>query len=302
MESALDIALRIELYNFAQTNAPPTIEKNFSRAANACDHCKLRKTRCTRPNGGLTACERCSLCNLECITSKTKRSNSFVAINFEPSTPIHAVDEEAEVEDRTQQTPLLQSPEDRTNTFPSPTQLAERMMDPIAISHTISDVKHLDTASLSKSRRKVKALNNLPVLARVRKRRCTRRNGGSTPCENCLARFQECITSIPRRSNSKLVVRNLKTSTPIHAVDEEVEVEDCTQLTRFPQNPEDLNTISAPFQIPTFLSTARLPERTIPDTSDSLINADPVSYNYKGREHRSYTEYLDTSSAGWICL
>ncbi|KAJ3905665.1 hypothetical protein F5879DRAFT_988104 [Lentinula edodes] len=212
----------------------------------------------------------------ECITSKTRRRNSLVAIDLEPLTPTHTVDEEAEAEDRTQQTPLLKNPEDRTNlntmstklkipTFSPSTQLAKRMMDLIAIPHT-SSVKHFDTVSSSKSR------NNPPVLA--------------------------------RQSNSKLVVQNLEPSTPIHAVDDEVEVEDCTQQTRFSQNPVDLNIMSTTFQIPTILSTARLPERAIPDTSDvedySLANVDPVSYNYKGREHRSYTEYLDTvRSESW---
>ncbi|KAJ4495668.1 hypothetical protein C8J55DRAFT_553436 [Lentinula edodes] len=267
MESTLDIMLRIELYNFAPTN--------------------------------------------ECITSKPKPRNSLVAINLEPPTPIRAVDEEAEVEDRTQQTSLLENPEDRMNlnmmstklkipTFSPSTQLAERMMDLIAIPHTSSDVNHFDTVNSSKSR-KVKARNNPPVLARVRKRQCKRRNGGLTACDNCLERFKECITSIPRRSNSRLVVLNSEPSTSIHAVDD---VEDCTRQTRFPQNTEDLNITSTTFQIPTILSTARLPEQTIPDTSDvedhSLANTDPVSYNYKGQEHSSYTEYLDTvRSESW---
>ncbi|KAJ3911062.1 hypothetical protein F5877DRAFT_73466 [Lentinula edodes] len=160
-------------------------------------------------------------------------------------------------------------------TFPSSAQLAERMLDPMAMPHTTGDIKHLDT---------------MPVIVAE-----FGSVGGCKP---------ECITTIPRRPKLKLAAPNLKPFKPLRAFNEEVEDVDCTRPTPLPQNPEDLNTTSPTFEIPSFPSTTQLPERTIPDTSDaedhSLAKVDPESYNYKGQDHRSYTEYLDTlRSESW---
>ncbi|KAJ3912079.1 hypothetical protein F5877DRAFT_72691 [Lentinula edodes] len=107
-----------------------------------------------------------------------------------------------------------------------------------------------------------------------------------------------------RRPNPKLAAPKLEPSKPLRAFDEEVEDVDCTRPTPLPKNPEDLNTTSPKFEIPAFSSTTQLPERTITDTTSdedhSFAKADPESYNYKGQDHRSYTEYLDTlRSESW---
>ncbi|KAJ3884987.1 hypothetical protein GG344DRAFT_70918 [Lentinula edodes] len=233
---------------------------------------------------------------------------------MEPPTPIHAFDEEVEVEDHTRQMPSPKNSEDRTNfnpmfttfknpTFPSSAQLAERMMDPMAIPHTTGDVQQLDTASSSNSRT-VKALNGRPVLASSAAVRKYPKTGRQMPVIVAEFGSVECITTIPRRPNPKLAAPKLEPSKPLRAFDEEVEDVDCTRPTPLPKNPEDLNTTSPKFEIPVFPSTTQLLERTIPDTSDvedhSLAKADPESYNYKGQDHRSYTEYLDTlRSESW---
>ncbi|KAJ3925125.1 MAG: hypothetical protein NXY57DRAFT_1044369 [Lentinula lateritia] len=211
----------------------------------------------------------------------------LVALNLEPPTPIHAFDEEVEVEDYTRQMPSPQNSEDRTNlnpmftpfkipTFPSSAQLAERMMDPMAIPHTTGDVQQLDT-SLEASVHKAKRWNN---------------------------RMRKMPGMFQRLPNPKLAAPKLEPSKPLRAFDEEVEDVDCTRPTLLPKNPEDLSTASPKFEIPAFSSTTQLPERTIPDTTSdedhSLAKADPESYNYKGQDHRSYTEYLDTlRSESW---
>ncbi|KAJ3924730.1 MAG: hypothetical protein NXY57DRAFT_1044693, partial [Lentinula lateritia] len=187
------------------------------------------------------------LCNFpqtkECITSRTRRpKQKLVALDLEPPTPIHAFDEEVEVEDHTRQIPSPKNPDDRANlnpmfttfkihTFPSSAPISRaRRQFPYYSTYLGSSHYHLGDAC-----------DHCKVL----RLRCTRPD--------------ECITSRTRRPKQKLVALDLEPPTPIHAFDEEVEVEDHTRQIPSPKNPDDranLNPMFTTFKIHTFPSSA----------------------------------------------